>query len=822
VLLADDLAVQPRDLSMNWPLLVTWGISAKSAGTTVTGVYGRTPAQNNLLVAVVTAGASTAATFATSQNAGTSGWTKQLEKGNNPSGTSFAGVAVWTKVAGASEAAPVFALTIGASNPGTTCVIYEVYNPGATPVDVSGFVQGGSVAGTVTSLSTATSANPTDSDNIAMSAMSVVFSAAATTSTFAKGAQAYRNIYNDNASSFTHSTGNIYAHGALSTSQVYTDAATLSSSSTSTYWVGVVVVIQGGTTTIPAGTLTPAITPFSVVGNGAANINVFTRSAGDVLILSVKIANNTVSVGSVADSNGFTSGWTRLVGPFIDTQATPHTQEIWMGNLATAGSTQIQITYSGTIGATSVEIDFNEFSIGWGTATTWSLDPTKTATLNQGTASTTHTWPSLTPTDTRKELIVGRGRVPAGGNYSNATPTATGTTVYSNVNANPVIYSLGITAATSMAITDTASVAYYLAEAIVRAATVIPVAGSGASSSSTSAGIGAVGAIAGSASSSSSTSGAVVTNAVISGASAASSSATGAIVVKGGISGSNANLSSATGTVVQASVIAGTAAPSSSASGAVVQTLIAAGISSSQSGASGTIGRVAPLAGSAAAVSVGSGAVSVLAVLQISGLAGSSSAAAGAAVLIGVLAGTAASASTASGTVGRAVPLGGQAASSSSASGAVTIQTGPITWPLTGTAPAVSQASGALTAQALISGSAVSAAAAAGTVTARLVLAGTAAAISSSAGAIYTVLVAAGRAASASTASGQLTSVMIISGTAAAVSQADGTVQPPFTAGAMPDKITAIVFVVDGPRVSVVVSTILASVETDSIHAEVT
>jgi hypothetical protein len=87
---------------------------------------------------------------------------------------------------------------------------------------------------------------------------------------------------------------------------------------------------------------------------------------------------------------------------------------------------------------------------------------------------------------------------------------------------------------------------------------------------------------------------------------------------------------------------------------------------------------------------------------------------------------------------------------------------------------------------------------------------------------MYARLALAGSAAGGSQASGRLAVVMIITGTAAAASAADGNIGLPFVAGALPDKITAIVFVTDDMRAAVSVIKSTGNVMVESINAEVT
>jgi hypothetical protein len=151
-------ATQSLTLDVHLPVTLV-GSVGKASGTSspLTAVYGQTPAAGNLLLALVSAGSTTAETPNISTSAG--GWSRLTSGsvGNNPAGTSKAIVDAWVKTAAGGDAAPTFTQTLSGS-PELTCDMYELTGANLTsPLDVSGVQQTGSGTSTVT-FSVATSA----------------------------------------------------------------------------------------------------------------------------------------------------------------------------------------------------------------------------------------------------------------------------------------------------------------------------------------------------------------------------------------------------------------------------------------------------------------------------------------------------------------------------------------------------------------------------------------------------------------------------------------------------------------------------------------
>jgi hypothetical protein len=61
----------------------------------------------------------------------------------------------------------------------------------------------------------------------------------------------------------------------------------------------------------------------------------------------------------------------------------------------------------------------------------------------------------------------------------------------------------------------------------------------------------------------------------------------------------------------------------------------------------------------------------------------------------------------------------------------------------------------------------------------------------------------------------------VVSGVSVTVSHGDGWIAPPFQAGAMPDEVTAIVFVVAAPGMAVGINMVRSNVTVSGVTAEV-
>jgi uncharacterized protein DUF4038 len=284
------------------------------------------------------------------------------------------------------------------------------------------------------------------------------------------------------------------------------------------------------------------------------------------------------------------------------------------------------------------------------------------------------------------------------------------------------------------------------------------------------------------------------------------------------VSGASTSTSAANGTVSLFAALAGTSSSVSAATGALVLKGVLAGSAASVSGATGSISLTGAVTGSATSVSVAAGSIALTGVV-----AGSSSTQSSATGWLagGPISGTSAAASLATGAIAQRLALSGTSATASQGSGDLTI-VGKPPLVISGISATVSTASGAVVSVVMLSGSASSASSAQGSLSARGALTGTSVAVSAGLGAITLRGLVSGNAATYSSASGSVVAAISLAGLASTQSRADGWLKLPFQAGALPDEITAIVWVSNGLTASVDIDTATATIETNEISSEVT
>lgn len=319
------------------PQRVTTGFTS-AAGAWGTG---QTRTAGNLLLAVITGGNNgTANTWSVSENSST--WTQQLSIGNNASGTSQCGLAIFTKAAAGSDSAPSFNTSIAGTG---ACVVTLFEFSGAstaTPVDTSGIQQTGSTSATV-NFSVTTSGNVAASGEYGISAFSQVRNSALLTWT--ETGSGWTSLYEDAVTSVSHTQ--INTQSGPTSGSALSDAGHFSTN-TSGWGAGAVVVIQPGgaaqlitvspaTLSIPQGT--SKTFGVSLASNPGANVTVTTaRTAGNTGLsvtggssLTFTTANystpQNVTVTADLTSNGpatFTSsatGWTSAACVATETNA---------------------------------------------------------------------------------------------------------------------------------------------------------------------------------------------------------------------------------------------------------------------------------------------------------------------------------------------------------------------------------------------------------------------------------------------------------------------------------------------------------------------
>jgi len=172
-------------------------------------------------------------------------------------------------------------------------------------------------------------------------------------------------------------------------------------------------------------------------------------AVGDCLVMATNIFSSTISVASVA--GGGCSSWFRLVGPYVGS-AGFYNMELWLGVVATTGSSTITLTGTSALSGTTTGICAQQFAGGvGGGGTVWALDGAVAGTLSTTIASTTVKYPTLVPGGTLR-CYVGFG-TPGG------TPSATASSGYTcqlNV-AECFVYNPNVSTSQSPTSTQTSS-----------------------------------------------------------------------------------------------------------------------------------------------------------------------------------------------------------------------------------------------------------------------------------------------------------------------------------------------------------------------------
>jgi RHS repeat-associated protein len=140
----------------------------------------------------------------------------------------------------------------------------------------------------------------------------------------------------------------------------------------------------------------------------------------------------------VSSVSGGVATWQKL------TNADPNPDvELWLGTIATTGSSTITVSYTGSVSSDNVELDAQEYTNGTGPTTVWS--PDVVGSSNNTTSSTTITFPTLTPSSSQ-ELYVGFARED---NTGEAGSTPGFTYDITSPNANVYIYDPNVSSAVS-------------------------------------------------------------------------------------------------------------------------------------------------------------------------------------------------------------------------------------------------------------------------------------------------------------------------------------------------------------------------------------
>ena len=167
---------------------------ATSGSVTATWGTGQNRTAGHLLVAMVSAGGSTASAAALSTPAG---WTQQVVT-SNVATTANAWVAVYTKVAAGGDSAPAFTATLTGTVAMTVTLLELAAANDLSPVDTSGTYGSGGSSGTLSSMTVTTAANVSVAGEYAVTVYCQ--EAAAATNTW-NGGGGWTNAANDGATS---------------------------------------------------------------------------------------------------------------------------------------------------------------------------------------------------------------------------------------------------------------------------------------------------------------------------------------------------------------------------------------------------------------------------------------------------------------------------------------------------------------------------------------------------------------------------------------------------------------------------------------------
>ncbi len=194
--------------------------------------------------------------------------------------------------------------------------------------------------------------------------------------------------------------------------------------------------ITGGTTFISA-----AGPLHSQASEGRTTLSVTPLSVGDAWVLAVRVSSALIHVTSIT-GGGAGDEWTKLTQ--VSDPIENRDIEEWLGPISKTGTHVLTVHFSGDVSGTSVQLSAQEFTNGTGATTVWSDDVAASATND--TASSTITYPTLTPA-TSGELYVGFSR-----SNSEPEPSAGITPEFTYAFGNPrslYIYDADVTSSVS-------------------------------------------------------------------------------------------------------------------------------------------------------------------------------------------------------------------------------------------------------------------------------------------------------------------------------------------------------------------------------------
>lgn len=187
-------------------------------------------------------------------------------------------------------------------------------------------------------------------------------------------------------------------------------------------------------------TITAVGTLKSAAANGTTTLSVSPVTIGDCWVLALFYNSSSVSTTGVS-GGGVAAGTWQRIGPRTLNSNGDGEFEIWLGKVATTGTSTITVAFSGSVTAIFVELAAQEFSSGLGASTVWALDQTA---FQNNASSTTIAYPTLVP--------AGAGELYFGFTLSFNSVSAGTTTGYTYVldsNGNQLAYNGAVSASTS-------------------------------------------------------------------------------------------------------------------------------------------------------------------------------------------------------------------------------------------------------------------------------------------------------------------------------------------------------------------------------------
>ena len=206
-------------------------------------------------------------------------------------------------------------------------------------------------------------------------------------------------------------------------------------------------------------------------GNGVTTVAVDPTTDNDLMILFSNPANGNGTISSI--TGGGVSSWTKVTGTSSGSGSGTTTIEMWKGVVTATGSSTITVTFGGSTGNPN-DLTAMEFSTG-STSGSWVVD--SSATLYNGTSSTTVTYPSLTP-QSSKDLYAGyasAGSAMSAGTttgFTYANTSLTSHMVAYNNSVSSTVQPTAVQATASSSLTIGALIAAYSSSSVIANSTV--------------------------------------------------------------------------------------------------------------------------------------------------------------------------------------------------------------------------------------------------------------------------------------------------------------------------------------------------------------